>query len=221
MKTSNNQVEKTQVNKGGSDTLSIMIPKEVENLQLPNPELLNFFKNLEDRIIWIDTDIDDYLLEQVKQILIWNKEDKDTPLENRKKIKMFIFSYGGTLDSCFTMIDVCKLSKTPIVTFNMGIAMSAGLLLLLCGDERYSLQKSQALIHSGSGGSGGTYEQQVAQMSTYTKLVEMMRDYIIERTKIDKKLFNSKKAKDWYIFAEEQVSLGIVNGIVDNIDMLY
>ena len=37
--------------------LDIAIPQNAENLQLPDPSLLQFYKNYENRIIWIDDEI--------------------------------------------------------------------------------------------------------------------------------------------------------------------
>ena len=50
------------------------IPTPIENLQLPSPELLNFYKDVQNRSLWIG-DVDDGLLEYIKLILYWNKED--------------------------------------------------------------------------------------------------------------------------------------------------
>jgi ATP-dependent Clp protease protease subunit len=181
---------------------------------------MNYYKNLDDRILWIDTDIDESLLEQARQIMIWNKEDKGLLVEDRKPIKIFIFSFGGDLHTCFTLLDIFQISKTPIYTINMGVAMSAGLILLLGGHKRYCLQRSQSLIHSGSGQQGGTYEQIQAQSLIHKKLIEMMRNYILERTKIDLKLYNKKKSEDWYLFADEQISLGICDEILTDFDII-
>lgn len=86
-------------------------------------------------------------------------------------------------------------SKTPIRTINMGVAMSAGLLILLAGHERYAMKYSTAMIHRGSGGAQGTYEQMEEQQKNYKKLIDTMRDYILERTNIDTKLFNKQKVR--------------------------
>lgn len=91
---------------------------------LPDPELLVYYKNLENRTFWIDYEIEASLLEISKYIIQFNQEDKDIPIENRKPIKLFIFSYGGDLDVCFNLIDICLASKTPIHTINAGVAMS-------------------------------------------------------------------------------------------------
>lgn len=195
------------------EVLELQSAKYIENYQLPAPDLLNYYREEKDRIIWVDYEIDNQLLEAVRLINYWNREDKDLPVDQRKKIKVLVFSYGGALDACFAFLDTCALSKTPIVTINMGIALSAGLLILLAGHERYCTPLSQALIHSGSGGTGGTYEQTEAQMHNYRTLVTMMKDYILSRTKIEPKLFAKKRASEWYLFAQQQVELGIVDGL--------
>ena len=56
--------------------LDIAIPENVENMQLPSPELLTFYKNFEDRILWIDNEINDYSIEYAKYVMQWNRDDK-------------------------------------------------------------------------------------------------------------------------------------------------
>ena len=102
------------------EDLILNIPHNLENLQLPDPELLTFYKGIKDRSFWIDNEIDDYSLEIARLILQWNKEDSDIEVENRLPIKLFFFSPGGDLDVNNTLIDVIKLSKTPIWGINMG-----------------------------------------------------------------------------------------------------
>ena len=80
------------------------------------------------------------------------------------------------------------------------------------------MKYSTAMIHSGSGGAQGTYEQMEEQQKNYKKLIDAMRSYIMERTNIDLKLFNKNKTKDWYITDAEQVELGIVDSIVSDLD---
>jgi ATP-dependent Clp protease protease subunit len=202
------------------EMMRIMIPQNLENLQLPSPELLTYYRNLEDRVIWIDYGVDETILEVSKLIMYFNKEDKDIPVEQRKPIKLLLYSYGGDGQACFSLLDVIALSKTPVYTINMGVAMSAGLLILLAGHKRFCLKNSTALAHSGSGGASGTYEQTEAQMKDYKRFVDTMRNYIIERTNIDAKTLNKYKSKEWYLYSEDQVKFGIVNEIIDDIDKI-
>lgn len=200
------------------ELMKIMIPQDLENLQLPSPELLTYYRNLEDRVIWIDYGVDETILEVSKLIMYFNKLDKDIPVEQRKPIKLLLYSYGGDGQACFSLLDIIALSKTPVWTINMGVAMSAGLLILLAGHQRFCLKHSTALAHSGSGGTSGSYEQTEAQMKDYKRFVDTMRNYIIERTNIDTKTFNKYKSKEWYLYSEDQIKFGIVNKIIDDID---
>lgn len=200
------------------DFMPIIIPQNLENVQLPSPELLMYYRNLDQRVIWIDYGVDETILEVSKLIMRFNKEDKDIPTEERKPIKLLIYSRGGDGDACFSLLNVIALSKTPVYTVNMGVAMSAGLLILLAGHKRFCLKNSTALAHSGSGGAAGTYEQTEAQMKDYQRFVQTMRNYIIERTDIDQKTLNKYKSREWYLYAEDQVKYRVVDKIVDDID---
>ena len=200
------------------ELLKIAIPQNLETLMLPAPELLNYYRNLEDRVVWIDYGVDETILEVSKLIMYFNKLDKDIPIEERKPIKLLLYSYGGDGQACFSLLDVIALSKTPVHTINMGVAMSAGLLILLAGHQRFCLKNSTALAHSGSGGTCGSFEQTEAQMKDYKRFVETMRSYILERTNIDTKTFNKYKNKEWYIYSEEQIQYGICHQIVEDID---
>ena len=203
------------------ELLKLAIPGDLENLQLPSPELLTYYRNLEDRVIWIDYGISEEVLEVSRLIMYFNKMDKDIPVEERKPIKLLIYSYGGDGNACFSLLDTIALSKTPIWTINMGVAMSAGFLILLAGHKRFCLKNSTALAHSGSGGTSGTFEQTEAQMNDYKRFVKVMRDYIIERTNIDQKTLNKYKNKEWYLYSEDQVNYHIVDKIVDNLDEIF
>lgn len=202
-----------------SDIINLEIPEDLATLQLPDPSLLMYYKNLENRIIWIDKDIDGSLLNECKQIIRWNMEDKknNISIEDRKKIIICIESYGGTLDSTFAMIDIMKMSQTPVVTVAF-FAMSAACLIFINGKERYVLDKSVLLIHQGSGGSGGTYDQMESSQENYKKLIEMMKENIIKNTKIDSKTYNKYKLKDWYLYSDDAIKYGLADKIICDIN---
>lgn len=198
--------------------IAVMLPQNIENLQLPAPELVTYYKNDNNRIFWIEDEIGDGLFEYSKQILRFNQEDKDIPVEERKPIKFFIDSPGGDLETMLAFIGLVGISKTPIWMINAGIAYSAAGLILMSGHKRFALPNSQCLIHTGSGQLGGTFDQTTEQMKNYKQMVEKMKNFIISHTNIDQKLFNKNKSKDWFITTEEQLSLGIVDKIVDDLD---
>lgn len=190
-------------------------------LQLPDPYLLSYYKFAKERIYFINQEIDENLMLMVQEIIKCNIEDVGKPIEERAPIVFCIQSYGGLIDITYTFVDACAASKTPIYTVNMGVSMSAGLLLLLAGHKRFSFKHSQAMIHSGSAGFQGTFEQVEEGQKSYKKQVEQMREYILSRTNIDPKLFSRNKSKDWYISVEDQLKFGIIDKVIDNLDEVF
>lgn len=191
-----------------------------EGLGLPDPSMLMFYKELADREIWLDASIDIDTLEISKLILHFNKMDAGIPVEERKPIKIFIYSYGGEVSACFNVIDTISMSKTPVYTYNMGVSMSAAFLILIAGHKRFATKNATCLIHSGSGGTQGTYEQTEAQMKDYKHAVATMREFILARTKIDQKLLAKYKSTEWYLYKEDMLNYGIVDKIIESVDEL-
>ena len=59
------------------ESMNIILPKEVANMQLPDPQLRNFYADLSNRSFWIDDEINEYLLELIKYIVDQFAEDKE------------------------------------------------------------------------------------------------------------------------------------------------
>lgn len=200
------------------DLFELALPANLENIQLPSPELLTFYKLAENRVIYLDDDCEANCVEFGRMIQLWNMEDRDVPVEERKPIKLFIFTDGGDVNAALSLIDVIEQSKTPVYTINAGLACSAGLLILLAGHKRFCYKRSLALIHSGSGQIGGTFEQTEANMAMYKSIIAMIQSFILERSSIDAKTFNKKKSREWYLFAQDQIDNGIVEKIVTSME---
>jgi len=190
-------------------------------MKLPSPELVNYWRLDENRTFYIDCEITEDVLEIQRSIICINMADKGIDVDKRIPIKILINSPGGYLTETYSLIDVMLLSKTPIVTVNMGIAYSGGFLLLIAGHKRYTLSHAKAMAHTGSGGSQGTYEQIQEQQKIYKQQVDEMGIYILERTKIDDKTFKRNKAKDWYMDVDEQLSFGVVDYVLEDLDEIF
>lgn len=193
-------------------------PEDISNLKLPDPSLKCFYEDIDNRVLWLNSDVDESIISLGRYILKWNLEDKGKPVEERKPIKLMLFCYGGDIDSCNHLIDVMLISKTPVYTYNMGVAMSAGLCIFIAGTKRFCLKRSNALIHSGSGSLSGTAQQVFSSSTAYKKTVDNMFDYIAEQSKIPKSTLKRKSKEEWYINSDEQVKLGIADKIIDDID---
>lgn len=197
----------------------IDIPMELENVQLPNPDLLDYYKNYQDRIYWVEDEIDENIMALSRMIMKCNQEDKNISINERKPIKIFIASYGGLLDETMALVKLIGISKTPVITINVCHAYSAASLILISGHKRYAMPGAKCLFHSGSATMGdATFEQAQAASDDYKKNVKRMQEYILSRTKIERKLFNKKKAYDWYLYEDEMLEQGIIDKVIDDLD---
>ena len=50
--------------------LEVIIPNNLENLQHPSPDLLSYYKDLGERIIWLDDEVNEYTLDIAKKIML-------------------------------------------------------------------------------------------------------------------------------------------------------
>ena len=92
------------------ESMNIILPKEVANMQLPDPQLRNFYADLSNRSFWIDNELNEYLLELIKYIVQWNKEDA--------KIE---FKYTDDMVRCYSgkkCIAIQKIMLSPILSVN-------------------------------------------------------------------------------------------------------
>lgn len=200
--------------------LDIAIPENVENMQLPSPELLTFYKNFEDRILWIDNEINDYSIEYAKYIMQWNRDDKLNSIkkEDRKPIKLLFFSPGGDLNVNNMLVDTIALSETKVIGINCGMAASAACFIYLSCHERLTLPNAQFLIHQGAGSFEGTYDIVVSAITNYQKEIENLGKFVLSRTNIPENVFYENFITDWYIDANEAIKYGLCSKIITSLD---
>lgn len=209
-------------NKKKLDTayLDIAIPQNAENLQLPDPSLLQFYKNYENRIIWIDDEITTMTLEYAKMIMQWNFDDKQNniPIDERVPIKVVFFSPGGDLEVNNCLVDTIQLSTTPVIGINVGMAASSGCFIYLACHKRYTFPTAEFLIHKGAGQFAGTYNDVVAAILNYQRQIEELGKFVLSRTKIPEDTFYENFENDWYLSANEAVEYGVADGIIKSLD---
>lgn len=195
--------------------------EEMANVKLPDPILLDYYNRLSNREIWINTDIDESVVEWTQQILQWNREDKSLPEGTaRKPIKVFINSNGGCLNSVMHLITILQLSTTPVMTIGMGKCYSSGGLLLMGGNKgmRYIFDTTSILIHDGGTGSVADTGKFI-DYAEYIKMTEIKtKEYILQNTKIKEEEYDKNYRRDWWILSEDAIKLGVADKIITNLD---
>lgn len=202
---------------------NIIIPKAVENCQLPDPELRNYYVDLENRIFWLDEEVTPFLLELIKYIVRWNADDEkwNVPVEDRKPIRIYFFSPGGDLDINYALIDTIKMSKTPIIGINIGQCASAAAYIFLSCHKRYMLPHAYFIFHQGSGTISGTFEQICAQMEDYQNQVEELSGFMLEHTTYSEEEVANKIVGEWYVRKDEAIEKGVAHKVINDISMLF
>ena len=99
----------------------------------------------------------------------------------------------------------------------MGMAYSAAAFLLIACHERLALPKSRMMIHRGSGGNFGTFEQTESSQQNYKEQVDEMIAAFRKRTKIPSKVLKKNMNPDWYLSSEKALQYGLIDRIVTDI----
>ena len=200
------------------ETISLEIPKNIENLQLPSPELLEYYKDIDKRIFWLDGEVDSSTLEIVKAIMRINHYDEklNIPKEERVPIKLFIDTNGGDVQVMWTLINAIGISKTPIYTIVYCLALSAGAHILAAGHKKFAFPGSTILVHSGSVGYQGIVEQVESAKKYYDSVSKQINDKLLTDTLIYQKELKRKGTVDWYMSAEDALKYKLIDRIIED-----
>src|SRR5207244_5718326 len=108
---------------------------------------------LRERIVFLGQEVEDSIANLITaQLLFLDAEDPD------KDISLYINSPGGSSYAGMAIYDAMQFVKADVATYAIGMAMSAGA-MILCGGaagKRYVLPNAKVMIHQGSGGFRGT-----------------------------------------------------------------
>lgn len=170
---------------------------------------------LDDRKIIFNQDVDTGVLEDViLHILKWNKEDENLPVENRKKIFIYLASDGGDVIAGNALVSVIKQSVTPVVGVVFSLAASMASSILMSCHERVAFETSVVLIHDGSQGVYSSANKAKDVMRFYEKLDNLNKELVITRTNITAEEFDENKDREQYFLASEAKEKGIIDKII-------
>lgn len=202
------------------EDILLQIPQPLENLALPSPELLTYYKDLSNRIIWLDDEVSEQTLEITRKIIEWNREDKDLEAVDREPIKIFFFSPGGDLDVNYALIDTIRMSKTPVYGINVGRCCSAAAYIYLSCHHRFMMPHSHFVFHQGSGRFQGSYAEIISQIQDYQGQVDELAKFMKERTLYTIEEITENIVTEWYVRKDEALEKGVCHEIVNDISVL-
>lgn len=167
---------------------------------------------LKDRIIFLGTEIDDYVANSiVAQLLFLESEDAE------KDIIMYINSPGGVISSGLAIYDTMNYIKPDVQTVCIGQAASMGALLLTAGakGKRYALENARIMIHQPLGGARGQATDIAIQAKEILRMKEITSNIISKTTGQPLEKVMDDTERDKYMDAYEAKEYGLIDHVFE------
>lgn len=194
-------------------SLEELVAVMLEELKPSSLDEYNKIKHHQVRELYLEDVDNDSSRQLVRSIIDFNREDANIPVESRKPIYIYINSYGGSVTDAYAIIDAITMSKTPVYTVCIGVAYSAGGIILMSGHKRKMYPKSSFMFHEGSAGMFGDAGKVKDTVKFYEKQLKQLKELVLTRSKITEELYSEKVDRDWYLTADECLQHGIIDEI--------
>lgn len=171
-----------------------------------------FSKLLDERIIFLSTEIDSDVCNIIKAQMLYLESDSD------EDIKIYIDSPGGSVYSGLGLLDVMEFVNPEIVTINTGLAASMAAIILCCGTKgkRKALKRSRTMIHQPLGFGG--WMQQASDMEIEAKEINSLKkelyEIISDRTGQNYDRVQKDGDRDYWMTASDAKKYGMIDEII-------
>jgi ATP-dependent Clp protease protease subunit len=172
-----------------------------------------YTKLLNDRIVFLNDEIDNYTSELVKNQLLYLEQ-----LDHKKDIKMYINSPGGSVYDGLGILDTMDFIRPDIITINTGLAASMAAVILCSGSngKRKSLKRARTMIHQPMSGSYGVY--QASDITIDAKEINTLKielyEIISEKTGQDIKKVEQDADRDYWMNSLEAKNYGMIDEVI-------
>jgi len=166
---------------------------------------------LRERIVFLGTEVtDDSANVIAAQLLFLEAEDPE------RDISLYINSPGGSAYAGMAIYDTMQYVKPAVSTVCVGMAMSAGA-MILCGGavgKRFVLPNAKVMIHQGSGGFRGTPADIQIAAREILDMTDRMATIIARHSGQSKEQVLKDIDRDNFLSPEEAVSYGLVDSVI-------
>lgn len=171
-----------------------------------------FSRLLKDRIIFVDGEINDQMADLVVAELLFLESENP-----KKDISLYINSPGGSVTAGLAIYDTMEYISCPIRTICVGQACSMAALILAGGakDNRFILPHSRVMIHQPSGGAEGQASDIIVTNKELQRIKDITTEILVKHTNKTKDEVCKDILRDYYMDAEEAVSYGIVDKVMN------
>ena len=170
-----------------------------------------FSRLLKDRIIVLGTDVNDEVANYISaQMLFLESQDSEKP------IWLYINSPGGSVYAGLSIYDTMQMIPNDVCTFSVGLSASMGTILLTAGakGKRYALPNSTMMMHSVSGGGGGTVADIQIQAKEMLRINDKLTKIMALHTGQSESKVKKDEDRDFWMDAEQAVDYGLVDQVI-------
>jgi ATP-dependent Clp protease protease subunit len=189
-----------------------LVPMVVEQTARGERAYDIYSRLLKERIIFLTGPIFDQVASLIcAQLLFLESENPN------KEIAFYINSPGGVVTAGLAMYDTMQYIRSPVSTVCVGMAASAGSLLLTAGakGKRFALPNSQVMIHQPSGGAQGQATDIEIQAREILKTRARLNQIYVHHTGQPIEEIERKMERDTYLSAEEARDFGLIDQVVE------
>lgn len=171
-----------------------------------------FSRLIMDRIIFLGTDVNDYISNIITAQLLFLES-----VSPEKDITMYINSPGGSVYAGLAMYDTMNFIKPDVGTVCTGMAASMGAVLLSGGADgkRSALKHSRVMIHQVSSGAQGTYSDMEINLREMESLKKDLYHILSERTGKSFKQIEKDCDRDKWMRAEKAKEYGLIDKVLE------
>lgn len=188
----------------------ILIPMVVEQTNRGERSYDIYSRLLEDRIIFLNGEINDQTANLVIAQLIY-LEGKDPD----KDIMMYINSPGGSVVAGMAIFDTMNYIKCDVCTVCVGMAASMAAILLSSGTKgkRFALPNSEVMIHQPLGGFSGQASDVKIHAEHMMRTKKLINKILSENTGMPIDTIEKDTDRDNFMSADEAKKYGLIDKI--------
>ncbi|OGI25227.1 MAG: ATP-dependent Clp endopeptidase, proteolytic subunit ClpP [Candidatus Moranbacteria bacterium RBG_13_45_13] len=189
----------------------LLIPTVIEKTAYGERAYDIYSRLLKERIIFLGGPIDDHVANAViAQLLFLDSQN------SKEDIRLYINSPGGSISAALAIYDTMQYVKADVSTICVGLAASAGAMLLTSGakGKRLCLPNSEILLHQVMGGATGQAADVAIHAKHILKIKERINKIIAKHTGQPHAKIEKDTDRDYFMSAEEAKEYGVVDKII-------
>ncbi|MEK7649619.1 MAG: ATP-dependent Clp endopeptidase proteolytic subunit ClpP [Patescibacteria group bacterium] len=189
----------------------MLIPTVIEKTSYGERAYDIYSRLLKDRIIFLGSPINDQVANAIIAQLLFLE------LQNPKEdISFYINSPGGSVTSALAIYDTMQHIKPDVATICVGMAASAGAILLAGGQKgkRYALPNADIMIHQVLGGTEGQASDIEINARHILKVKDRLNKILAKHTGQSLDKIEKDADRDFYMDPDEAKKYGIIDEVV-------